>query len=76
LIEIGHVPEITGHVRRNTQLRFTKTGDANLETAYARHFVWPGKQGFKPLLPLLTRLEPAGSFDDQPRSLSPLPPEA
>jgi len=25
-------------------LRFTKTGDANLEAAYSRHFVWPGKQ--------------------------------
>ncbi len=32
-------------------LRFTKTGDANLETAYARHFVWPGKQAFKPPSP-------------------------
>jgi hypothetical protein len=28
-----------------------KTGDANLETAYARHFVWPGKQAFKPPSP-------------------------
>jgi hypothetical protein len=24
------------------ELRFTKTGDPNLEAAYARHFVWPG----------------------------------
>jgi hypothetical protein len=32
-------------------LRFTKTGDANLETAYPRHFVWPGKQAFKPPSP-------------------------
>ena len=24
------------------RLRFTKTGDANLELAYATHFVWPG----------------------------------
>ena len=28
-------------------LRFSKTGDANLEAAYARHFVWPGKEAFK-----------------------------
>jgi len=74
------VPTQTVYCRRGKgpkqALRFTRTGDANLEAAYARHFVWPGKQGFKPLLPLLTRLEPAGSFDDQPRSLSPLPPEA
>lgn len=27
-------------------LRFSKTGDANLEAAYARHFVWPGKRPF------------------------------
>ena len=28
------------------RLRFTKTGDPNLEEAYARHFVWPGKGPF------------------------------
>jgi hypothetical protein len=28
------------------RLRFTKTGDAKLEEAYARHFVWPGKGPF------------------------------
>ena len=28
------------------RLRFTKTGDANLEKAYATHLVWPGKQAF------------------------------
>lgn len=31
------------------RLRFTKTGDAKLEDAYSRHFVWPGKGPF--LLP-------------------------
>lgn len=30
------------------RLRFTKTGDPNLELAYATHFVWPGKQPFHP----------------------------
>jgi hypothetical protein len=30
------------------RLRFTKTGDARLEEAYARHFVWPGKGPFHP----------------------------
>ncbi len=29
-----------------TPLRFTKTGEAKLETIYARHFVWPGKGPF------------------------------
>jgi len=40
-----------------TVLRFTRTGDANLEAAYARHFVWPGKQ------PLPT---PAPAPDESP----------
>jgi hypothetical protein len=30
------------------RLRFTKSGDPKLEEAYARHFVWPGKQAFHP----------------------------
>ena len=30
------------------RLRFTKTGDAKLELAYATHFVWPGKDPFQP----------------------------
>ena len=30
------------------RLRFTKTGDPNLELAYATHFVWPGKQPCHP----------------------------
>ena len=33
---------------RKQRLRFTKTGDAKLEEAYARHFVWPGKGPFHP----------------------------
>jgi hypothetical protein len=32
-------------------LRFTKTGDARLEAAYATHFVWPGKSPFHPPVP-------------------------
>jgi len=32
-----------GNKRR---LRFTKTGDAKLENAYATHFIWPGKGPF------------------------------
>ena len=31
---------------RRQRLRFTKTGDAKLEQAYARHFIWPGKGPF------------------------------
>jgi hypothetical protein len=38
------------------RLRFTKTGDAKLERAYARHFIWPGKGPFHlPATNLLSR---------------------
>jgi hypothetical protein len=40
------VPSETVYVcygNRRQRLRFTKTGDAKLEQAYARHFIWPGK---------------------------------
>ena len=30
------------------RLRFSKTGDRNLELAYATHFVWPGNRPFQP----------------------------
>lgn len=34
------------HGNRRQRLRFTKTGDAKLEKAYATHFIWPGKGPF------------------------------
>ena len=42
------VPSETAYVRYGSRqrLRFTKTGDARLEQAYARHFIWPGKGPF------------------------------
>ena len=44
------VPSSTAYMRwgkgPKMRLRFTKTGDAKLEEAYARHFVWPGKSPF------------------------------
>lgn len=33
------------------RLRFTKSGDAKLEEAYATHFVWPGNGPFHPSRP-------------------------
>jgi hypothetical protein len=33
------------------RLRFTTSGDVKLETAYATHFVWPGKSAFHPPAP-------------------------
>ena len=43
-------PSWTGYDRwgkgPKQRLRFTKTGDAKLEEAYATHLVWPGKGAF------------------------------
>jgi hypothetical protein len=33
------------------RLRFSKSGDARLEAAYATHFVWPGQRPFHPRTP-------------------------
>lgn len=45
------VPSQTAYVRwgkrgHRAPLRFSKTGDPNVEEAYSRHFVWPGKGPF------------------------------
>lgn len=46
------VPSSTAYSRRGKgpkqRLRFTRTGDGKMETAYSRHFVWPGKGPFHP----------------------------
>lgn len=46
--DLNLAPSTTGHRRRGmgkrTPLRFTKTGDARLEEAYARHFVIVGNK--------------------------------
>jgi hypothetical protein len=53
--DLNLVPSVTAHMRwgkgPKQRLRFTKTGDAKLEEAYARHFVWPGKGPFHPPVP-------------------------
>ena len=50
--DLSLVPSITIYHRwgkgPKTLLRFTKTGDAKIEEAYSRHFVWPGKGPFHP----------------------------
>ncbi|HAK96345.1 MAG TPA: hypothetical protein DCM87_15470 [Planctomycetes bacterium] len=50
--DLNLVPSTTAYMRRGKgpkqRLRFTKTGDGNLEEAYSRHFVWPGKGPFHP----------------------------
>ena len=52
-------PSMTAYVRwgkgPKSRLRFSKTRDAGVEKAYARHFVWPGKGAFP-----LRRLEADG----------------
>lgn len=49
------VPTATAYRRLGkgpkSKLRFSKTGDRNVEAAYARHFVWPGKGPFHPPRP-------------------------
>jgi len=44
--ELKLMPSFTAYRRHGSRaaLRFTKTGDANLEKVYATHFIWPGKQ--------------------------------
>lgn len=48
-------PSVTVYMRwgkgPKQRLRFTKTGNSRLEEAYARHFVWPGKEPFHPPAP-------------------------
>ena len=52
--ELKLVPSMTVYVsqgtRRRQRLRFTKSGQAAIEEAYARHFVWPGKGPFPTLV--------------------------
>ena len=57
--DLNLVPSFTAYMRwgkgPKQRLRFTKTGEPNLEEAYARHFVWPGKSPFHPPAPKETR---------------------
>jgi hypothetical protein len=52
-------PSATVYMRRGKgarqRLRFTKSGDARLEEAYATHFVWPGNGPFHPPAPKESR---------------------
>ena len=49
------VPSFVAYVRwgkgPKLRLRFTRTGDPNLEQAYATHLVWPGKGPFHAPVP-------------------------
>ena len=53
--DLNLVPSVTAYMRwgkgPKQRLRFTKTGEPNLEEAYARHFVWPGQSPFHPPAP-------------------------
>jgi hypothetical protein len=42
---VGSVTVYVAHGSRR-RLRFSKTGDAGVEAAWSRHFVWPGKGPF------------------------------
>ncbi|MBI3855898.1 MAG: hypothetical protein HY293_09440 [Planctomycetes bacterium] len=56
------VPSLTIYMRwgkgRKERLRFTKSANPNLEEAYGRHFIWPGKGSFHAPRP---KGEPSGS---------------
>lgn len=62
------VPSHTVYLRHGkgpkTVLRFTRSGDANLEAAHARHFVWPGKQPFPTPTPAPDESPLAGSGEN------------
>lgn len=46
--DLSLVGSVTVHAARGSRrrLRFSKTGDAGVEAAWSRHFVWPGKGPF------------------------------
>jgi len=45
-------PSVTAYMRvgkgPKQRLRFSKSGDVKLEEAYSTHFIWPGKDPWKP----------------------------
>ena len=53
--DLNLVPSFTAYMRwgkgPKQRPRFTKTGEPNLEAAYARHFVWSGQSPFHPPAP-------------------------
>jgi hypothetical protein len=69
--DLNLVPSQTAYRRHGKGpkqlLRFTKTGDPNLEAAYSRRFVWPGRREFN----APDRPEAATAVDENPRSPSP-----
>ncbi len=66
------VPSQTAYRRQGKgpkqALRFTKTGDPNIEAAYARHFVRPGGKGLVPTMP-----GEGAATGENPASPTPLP---
>jgi hypothetical protein len=50
--ELNLIPSVTVYKQRGKDpkryLQFTKMGNPQLEEAYSRHFVWPGKGPFHP----------------------------
>ena len=63
--DLNLVPSATAYMRwgkgAKQRLRFTKTGAPKLEEAYARHFVWPGKNPFHPPASLTPRSRDDGA---------------
>lgn len=55
--DLNLVPSHTAYMRwgkgPKERLRFTKSGHPNLEEAYSKHFVWPGKGRFHAPRPMV-----------------------
>lgn len=66
--DLKRAPSLTVYMRwgkgRRERLRFTRSGNPNLEEAYSRHFVWPGKGPFHAPCP---KAEPPGPLTIGPR---------
>lgn len=45
-LEPSHMAYVRHGKGPRTPLRFTKSGDANVEAAYSRHYVWKGERPF------------------------------
>ncbi len=53
---------------QRTPLRFTKTGDPNIEEAYSRHFLAPGLAAKKKRLPEQPAIDGVASPNVEPKS--------
>lgn len=72
--DMNLIPSSTAYMRwgkgPKQRVLFTKTGDPQLEEAYARHFVWPGKGPFHPPVASNEKLHDTGPDREAQNSLA------